>query len=361
MDASLFDYDLPADRIAQTPAGVRDASRLLVVNRATHQLTHATFNEIGNYLPSRTVLFRNNAMVLKARLQGVRPSGGKVECLLLHPVMDGNPWEFWCLLKPGKRLPVNGSFRIPGICQATVIAKRPDGTCRVAFTPETGARSVVELADLAGSLPLPPYIDRHKADPAREAMDENRYQTVYADPQKKVAAAAPTAGLHFTPDLMDSLTQQGHEFQNLTLHVGLGTFQPIKVERLDEHRMHREIYEVPAATRQAWDRASHKLCVGTTALRALEDYCRKGGHLARNLGQSYQDSAELFIYPPAKFLSADSLLTNFHLPRSTLLCLVSAFLQPESTEGIAWLKDIYRAAIKENYRFFSYGDAMLIL
>lgn len=361
MDASLFDYDLPPDRIAHTPAGVRDASRLLVVNRASGELTHTTFNEVGSFLPSGTVLFRNNAMVLKARLRGVRPSGGKVECLLLHPVEDGNPWEFWCLLKPARRLPVGSTFVIPGICQATVIAKQEDGTCRVAFLPEVQARSVVELADLAGTLPLPPYIDRHAPDPGRDAMDETRYQTVYADPQKKVAAAAPTAGLHFTPELIESLARRGYSFQNITLHVGLGTFQPIKVERLEEHRMHREIYEIPAETRKAWKTARHRLCVGTTTLRALEDYCRKGGHQASDMERACQDSAELFIYPPATFLATNSLLTNFHLPRSTLLCLVSAFLTPGSTDGIAWIKEIYRIAIEKNYRFFSYGDAMLIL
>ena len=211
-------------------------------------------------------------------------------------------------------------------------------------------------------LALPPYIERARQqdDTDYDALDRERYQTLYADPVRAVAAASPTAGLHFSQNVLDSLIARGTQMHDLTLHVGLGTFQPVKTATIEEHRIHRERYEIPAATRDALAHAvaMHKprLAVGTTTLRALEDYAHKQPAGAG----AYCDEAALFIYPPQTFLGADLLLTNFHLPRSTLMCLVAAFLTPGRADGIAWLKELYAGAVANGYRFYSYGDAMLL-
>lgn len=357
MKAELFDFELPERAIAQTPADRRDGSRLLLVDRKTGQVSDLMFRELPDILPGQTSFIRNNARVLKARLPGLRATGGKVECLLLNPAEDDQTW--WCLLKPGKKLPLNTTFGIDGVYSAYVLEKRREGPTRVRFEV-SGGKNVFQLAASIGSLPLPPYIARGKDD-QRAELDEERYQTVYAAPDKTVAAAAPTAGLHFTPEMIDCLKGSGHSFADLTLHVGLGTFRPIQVDELEQHVMHEEIYEVPADTLETL-RKTRPLAVGTTSLRTIEDLSRKG-ILSKDLpvaGESFRDSANLFIYPPAEFHTA-SLLTNFHLPRSTLICLVAAFLTPGSTDGIEWCLDIYKSAISAGYRFYSYGDAMLIL
>jgi len=362
MNISLFDYQLPSERIAQEPAATRDASRLMVVDRATRSVTHTHFSEIGKYLPAHSRLFRNNAAVLKARLFGQRPTGGKVECLLLQPAEDALTW--WCLLKPGKKTFNTGSFGLPGEYQAEVLEAGSNGNYRVRFHPERH-ESITDLSERLGILPLPPYIERTEDDP-RRSNDNERYQTVYADLDKRIAVAAPTAGLHFTPDLIAELEKDGAHFHDLTLQVGIGTFHPIQVENIKDHNIHREWYEIPAAAfAELKDTsAGPRIAVGTTSVRSIEDAMRRtqtAPETCLTLSGSVQAEADIYIYPPAQFAAVDGMITNFHLPRSTLLCLVAAFLTPGSEDGIEWLKELYAEAIDHKYRFYSYGDAMLIL
>ncbi|MGF1483789.1 MAG: tRNA preQ1(34) S-adenosylmethionine ribosyltransferase-isomerase QueA [Opitutales bacterium] len=356
MDTDAFDFELPPERIAQVPAERRDHSRLMRVDRKSGAVTHHRFHELPQLLPAGARLFRNNAGVLPARLRAQRPTGGAVECLLLHPTDD--PLSWWCLLRPGKKLPTGATFRLEGHFAATVEEKPERGPSRVRFAPDK-APSVVELARALGEMPLPPYIQR--GDPALAQLDRERYQTVYAEQEKPVAAAAPTAGLHFTPELLAKIADQGFSYFDLSLHVGLDTFQPIQTERVEAHTIHTETYVIPPQTRAAAldAGAGPRVAVGTTSLRALEDFARK--QATTSPSQPWVERASLFIYPPAEFFATDALITNFHLPRSTLLCLVSAFLTPGKTDGIEWLKQVYTEAIAREYRFFSYGDAMLIL
>ncbi|MFU8848206.1 MAG: tRNA preQ1(34) S-adenosylmethionine ribosyltransferase-isomerase QueA [Opitutales bacterium] len=361
MKINRFDYRLPHELIAQEPAEQRDASRLMVVERASRQVTHSTFGEIGRFLPAKSRFFRNNAAVLKARLFGARPSGGKVECLLLHPAEDALTW--WCLLKPGKKTLQAGRFGIEGEYAAEVLEAGANGNYKLRFHPER-EESVTALAERLGIMPLPPYIERTDNDPRREA-DNERYQTVYADYAKQLAVAAPTAGLHFTPELIARLETAGARFHDLTLQVGIGTFHPVQTENVEDHNIHHEWYEIPAsvlAELQAPE-AGPRVAVGTTSVRSIEDALRR---LPRDPGcrtpsGSVQAEADIYIYPPHEFLGFDHMITNFHLPKSTLLCLVAAFLTPGSEDGIDWLKELYAEAIAEQYRFYSYGDAMLIL
>ncbi|MGF1448770.1 MAG: tRNA preQ1(34) S-adenosylmethionine ribosyltransferase-isomerase QueA [Opitutales bacterium] len=359
MDTAQFDFDLPPQCIAQVPAERRDASRLMVVDRTTQRISHHRFHELPQLLPPGTRLFRNNAAVLPARLRATRPTGGAVECLLLHPTPDeANRW--WCLLRPGKKLPAGATFGLDGQFRATVEKKPERGPALVRFKVD-GARSVTALAQALGEMPLPPYIRRERPELAQ--LDRERYQTVYAAPGQPVAAAAPTAGLHFTPELLERLEADGFRSHDLSLHVGLDTFQPIQTDTVEDHTIHTETYVIPPETLTELQRpeAGPRLAVGTTSLRALEDCARKqaAGHRGED-GQPFVAQADIYIYPPAEFANADALITNFHLPRSTLLCLVSAFLTPGRTEGINWLKTLYTEAITRGYRFFSYGDAMLI-
>jgi S-adenosylmethionine:tRNA ribosyltransferase-isomerase len=358
VDASQFDYHLPAEAIAQVPADRRDQSRLLVVNRENGQVGDHPFKDLPDLLQGNHRCFRNNVSVLQARLFGQRSGGGSAECLLLRPD-SCHPLRWWTLLKPGKRLQEGATFGHPGYFSAQVLKKHPDGQNLVEFSL-VQHRSVTDLAKALGEMPLPPYIKREGDDPRRE-LDRERYQTVYADATKPFAAAAPTAGLHFTREVISRMESIGHSFHDLTLHVGLGTFQPIQVENITEHHIHREFYEIPSPTRALLDDtvAQPRLAIGTTSLRAMEDYARNR-HNAIHPEGAFTREADLYIYPPDEF-ATDALLTNFHLPRSTLLCLVSAFLTPGSTDGIQWLKQIYEAALKRGYRFYSYGDAMLIL
>ncbi len=245
--------------------------------------------------------------------------------------------------------------------EAKVLEKFEDGQAIVEFT-KNKFDNVIELCENIGAVPLPPYIARDQRSPNYDRkFDNERYETVYANPSKRVAAAAPTAGLHFTPELCARLEKSGNTFNEITLHVGLGTFQPIKSDKVEEHKMHSEIYEIPESTlRILKNRSEFKtLMVGTTSLRASEDFCRKNPEI--DLSKPYFGDASLFVYPPQKVISANALITNFHLPRSTLMCLVGAFLSPEKEDGVEKLKEIYKIAIEKEYRFFSYCDAMLIL
>lgn len=363
LSTDLFDYSLPSRLIAQTPAARRDASRLLVVDRASHTFEHRTFADLPRYLRSGDTLIRNNAAVLPARLHANRPTGGQVECFLLQQTTDEHTWR--CLVKPGKKLPVGATFRGPaGAFDGEIVARDPEGTAVVRFTTPNN-ESITVVANRIGDVPLPPYISRGDDDApaehaAQRAADLQRYQTVYANTAKQVAVAAPTAGLHFTPELLATLAHSGVGTAEVTLHVGLGTFKPIGAETVEQHQIHREIYEIPAATQQALfpPRTGRRVAVGTTSVRTIEDFL---ANHSSALGHDVVAEAGLFIYPPRAFHGVDALITNFHQPRSTLLCLVAAFLAPESTDGIAWIRELYAEAIAQEYRFFSYGDAMLIL
>jgi len=272
----LFDYALPPHLIAQTPAARRDQSRLLVVDRATRTVAHHAFADLPQFLRPGDTLFRNNAAVLPARLHAQRPTGGQVECLLLRP--DGSPAGdvWWCLVRPGKKLPVGATFaHADGAFRGEVLAKQDDGTALVRFTTPAG-EPITAVANRLGDVPLPPYIERHGT-AAERVADLERYQTVYADRARQVAAAAPTAGLHFTPELLARLTADDIHTAEVTLHVGLGTFQPIATATIEAHPIHREIYELPIATQRALfpPLAGRRIAVGTTTVRSVEDYLAK--------------------------------------------------------------------------------------
>jgi S-adenosylmethionine:tRNA ribosyltransferase-isomerase len=361
LSTDLFDYSLPPHLIAQTPAERRDQSRLMVVDRASRRVEHRRFADLPAYVRGGDVLIRNNAAVLPARLHGRRASGGAVECLLLRPTADDRTWR--CLVKPRRRLPVGETFaEATGAFSADVIAHEPDGSAIVRFSTRDD-ESIVAVANRLGDVPLPPYIARDDtASPEqaqRRAADIERYQTVYANRGKQVAVAAPTAGLHFTAELLARLGAQGVRTADVTLHVGLGTFKPIETETVENHAIHREVYEVPVATQRVLfpPLGGRRIAVGTTSVRTIEDFL---SHHSTPLASDVLAEASIFIYPPRAFRGVDALITNFHQPRSTLLCLVSAFLTPGSADGIAWLHELYREAIAREYRFFSYGDAMLV-
>ena len=362
METQLFDFNLPKELIAQVPAARRDSSRLMLVDRKRGTVSHHVFNELPELLPPKSRLFRNNAAVIKARLKAHKPDGGPVECLLLHPGEDALHW--WCLLKPGRKLKPGATFGIPEEFESEVIEKQHTGKNYVRFKL-CNDHSVLQMSERLGEMPLPPYIRRNK-EPSLKKLDDTRYQTVFSNPNKRVAAAAPTAGLHFTPELFKQLRQREIFAYDLTLHVGLDTFQPIKEKFIEQHVIHKEFYEIPSDTLSVLreENAASRVAIGTTSARTMEDYWRKAGRAspARNeMPAGFSAEADLFIYPPETFEATDILLTNFHLPRSTLLCLVAAFLTPGETSGIKWLKEIYTEAVASNYRFFSYGDAMLIL
>ena len=356
----LFDYSLPPHLVAQTPAARRDQSRLLVVDRAAHRIAHHRFSDLPQFLRAGDVLFRNNAAVLPARLHARRPTGGQVECFLLRALEGEQTWR--CLVKPGRKLGLGATFIGPdNAFTGEIIARHADGSADVRFSTEHG-EPIVAVANRVGDVPLPPYIQRDHAAAEVTADDRNRYQTVYANRARQVAVAAPTAGLHFTPELLGVLSSAGVHTADVTLHVGLGTFKPITTGTIEEHAIHRELYELPAATQRALfpPLFGRRVAVGTTTVRTVEDFLASHTAPGPN-SDTHIAEAGIFIYPPRLFRGVDALITNFHQPRSTLLCLVAAFLAPGSTDGIGWLREIYAEAIAREYRFFSYGDAMLIL
>lgn len=340
MKTSDFYYDLPKELIAQSPAECRSASRLLVYNRATKSIEDKVFSDIIDYLDPGDVLVRNTTRVIPARLYGTRPeTGGKMEFLLLRRI-DEKHWE--CLVKPGRRAKVGLTFKISDELSATVTEMREDGN-RIIRLNYDGIFE--EILDRAGEMPLPPYI-------TERLNDKTRYQTVYA--KENGSAAAPTAGLHFTDELLSRISEKGIDIVDVLLHVGLGTFRPVSVENVEEHHMHLEHYE---CTQDAADRINRAranggriIAVGTTSCRTLESITDENGIVHPGSG-----STDIFITPGYRFKAVDALITNFHLPESTLLMLISAFSSREE------VMRIYKHAVEERYRFFSFGDASFFI
>ncbi len=339
MKTSDFFFHLPPELIAQTPLAQRDQSRLLHLNKDSGEIQHQVFSDLVDFLQEGDCLVLNNSKVLPARLLGQRPSGGKAEILLLNQ-KEGDLWE--CLVQPGKKLREGATVNFgDGSLTATIESVLENGNRLVRFSYQG---IFLEVLDRLGKMPLPPYI--------REELEEkDRYQTVYA---KEVgSAAAPTAGLHFTPSLLASLEEKGVKLCYVTLHVGLGTFRPVQVEDVNSHKMHQEYAEIPQETAdiiQKTKEAGKKVyAVGTTSCRTLESFAQEDGSV---LAQGAWTG--IFIYPGYQFRVIDGLITNFHLPESTLIMLVSALAGKESV-----LK-AYETAVAEEYRFFSFGDAMLI-
>ena len=334
-----FWYDLPEELIAQTPLQQRDASRLLALNRESGQIEHRHFYNILDYLRPGDCLVLNDSRVLPARLLGHRPTGGAVEVLLLRDLGD-KKWE--CLCKPGRKMqPGNQVIFGNGELTATVVEVKEDGNRIVEFHYEG---IFLEVLERLGKMPLPPYI---KA----ELADQERYQTVYS--REVGSAAAPTAGLHFTKELLDQVREKGIKTAFVTLHVGLGTFRPVKADNILEHHMHSELCMMSSETAKVLNdtkaAGGRVICVGTTSCRTLESLVNEDGTF-----EEKSKWTEIFIYPGYTFKAMDALITNFHLPESTLVMLVSAFA------GREHVLHAYEEAVKERYRFFSFGDAMFI-
>lgn len=336
---SDFYYDLPPEQIAQTPAEPRDSSRLFVYDRATDKVEHRIFRDITDYLKAGDVLVINNTKVLPARLYAHTEHGGLIEILLLKR-LERDKWEV--LAKPGRKCAVGKSFKIGDKLSFTVEGITDSGERIINFSYDGVFENILEEV---GSMPLPPYIKE-------KLKDKDRYQTVYA--KTDGSAAAPTAGLHFTPELLEKIRGMGVEIVEVLLHVGLGTFRPVKEDIITDHKMHGEYYEVSEQAAAALNRAKAEgrriIAVGTTSVRTLESATGEDGVVRAGSGETY-----IFIYPPYKFKCVDALITNFHLPESTLIMLVAALVGREK------ILSLYKTAVDEGYRFFSFGDAMMII
>ncbi|HEY0840709.1 MAG TPA: tRNA preQ1(34) S-adenosylmethionine ribosyltransferase-isomerase QueA [Vulgatibacter sp.] len=350
MKTADFDFHLPENLIAQTPIARRDASRLLVLPRREGAPVHANFRELGSRLRAGDLLILNDAKVVPARLRGAKEgSGGRVELLLCDPLAPAGGRAVWrCMAGASKPLRASGHLVFgdgPGALRAEVLAIEGEGFVDVAF--DEAPDGLLEKIESIGELPLPPYMRRDA-----DEVDRERYQTIYA--RVPGAVAAPTAGLHFTDEIFADLRGLGVETATVTLHVGPGTFLPVRAEEVDSHRMHAERYDVPhetaAAVARAKARGGRVIAVGTTALRTLESAADESGGLRAGQGTS-----ELFVKPGFTFRAVDGLLTNFHLPRSTLVMLVAALAGRER------LLAAYAEAVQREYRFYSYGDAMLVI
>ena len=339
MQVSEFNYNLPEELIAQVPIKNRDESRLMILDRANKTIEHKIFKDIIDYLEPGDCLVRNNTRVIPARIYGKKETGANVEFLLLNNI-EGDIWE--SIVRPGNKLHVGSKVIFgDGILKAEILEIMPGGTRKVKFE-YSGIFN--EILDKIGLMPLPPYI--HET-----LKDNERYQTVYA--KYDGSAAAPTAGLHFTPELLDKIEKKGVKIANVTLHVGIGTFRPVKEETVEDHEMHSEHFYIKEedvekinSTKKAGKRV---IAVGTTSCRVLETIANEDG-----LVKVTEGDTKIFIYPGYKFKCLDGLITNFHLPQSTLLMLVSALA------GKEFILKAYEEAVKEKYRFFSFGDAMFI-
>ena len=336
---SDFYYDLPEELIAQTPAEPRDSSRLLVYDRKSGKTEHKIFKDITKYLRAGDVLVINNTKVLPARLYAHTENGGAVEVLLLKR-LNKDEWEV--LVKPGKKCTVGKKLIISDELSLTVTGITDSGERIVRFDYNGVFEEIIERL---GTMPLPPYIKE-------KLKDKGRYQTVYA--KTDGSAAAPTAGLHFTPELLEKIRGMGVEIAEVLLHVGLGTFRPVKEDIITDHKMHSEYYEVSERAAEIISKAKREgrrvIAVGTTSVRTLESAADENGFLKPCSGNT-----QIFIYPPYKFKCVDALVTNFHLPESTLIMLVAAMTGREE------ILNLYKTAVEERYRFFSFGDAMLVL
>ena len=342
MNVSDFDYELPKELIAQTPSAVRDECRLLVVHRKDGSIEHKHFYDILDYLRPGDCLVFNNSKVLPARIYGVKEGTGANIEFLLSKRLEGDVWE--TLVRPGRRLHIGDYVSFgDGKLRAEIISEGEDGTRHVRFTYDG---IFIEILEEIGSMPLPPYIEREATD-----EDKDTYQNVYASVLGSVAC--PTAGLHWTDELIAKAEEKGVKTAYLTLHVGLGTFRPVKVEKVEDHHMHFEEYTVPKEAADTINEARSSggriISVGTTACRTMESCSTDDGVMLAGSG-----STGIFIYPGYKFKMVDALITNFHLPKSTLLMLISALYNRED------ILRAYSEAVKERYRFFSYGDAMFI-
>lgn len=339
MNTSEFYYDLPQELIAQTPADPRDSSRLLVYNRAEGSVQHKIFRDIIDFLNPGDALVINDTKVIPARLYGKKQGTGRqVEFLLLNQ-LSGDTWEV--ILRPGRKLRPGDRVSFAEELEAEILEKQEDGVTKVKFCFQG---SFEALLDEYGNMPLPPYI-------TKRLEDRERYQTVYA--KERGSAAAPTAGLHFTPELMENIKKKGVDIIPVLLHVGLGTFRPVKAERLEDHKMHSEYYSISEESAHrinaVKERGGRVIAVGTTSVRTLESAADQEGRVKEQSGNT-----DIFIYPGYRFRCVDALITNFHLPESTLLMLISAFMGKEQA------LEVYRLAVQEKYRFFSFGDAMFI-
>lgn len=348
MHINDFDYELPQELIAQTPAAKRDASRLMVVNRENGTIEHKHFYDITDYLKEGDCLVLNNSKVLPARLYGVKEgTGANVEFLLIKRI-EGDVWE--TMVRPGKRLKPGDSvsFSEDKLFRAIVKDYGEDGTRIVEFEYEG---IFLERLEELGKMPLPPYIEREN-----NSEDKDRYQTVYAKNEGSVAA--PTAGLHFTPELLEKAKAKGVKLAYVTLHVGIGTFRPVKVENIEEHHMHFEEYFIDEETAELINETvkagGRIVSVGTTSTRTVESAAFFDEEAGKYLVRAGHGSTGIFIYPGYEFKIIKALITNFHLPKSTLLMLISALYNRED------ILKAYKVAVEEKYRFFSYGDAMLI-
>ena len=344
LETKDFYYHLPEELIAQFPSAERDGCRLMVLDRNSGEVTHKHFYDIIDYLNPEDMLVVNSSKVIPARLLGKTDKTGSDMELLLLRILDSGEWE--TLVRPGKRAKVGAGFDFSGILHATVTAVLDDGNRVVKFDYDTEKYgSIYEVLDAVGNMPLPPYI-------TKKLENKSDYQTVYA--KEEGSAAAPTAGLHFTNELLEKIRAKGVGYGEVTLHVGLGTFRPVKVDKLEEHHMHSEYFYITEDVAEEINRrraaGGRIIAVGTTACRVLESVATDDGKLS-----AYRGETGIFIYPGYKFKAIDALITNFHLPESTLIMLVSALAGKDNTMSA------YETAVKERYRFFSFGDAMLIV
>ena len=340
MKTSDFYYDLPQELIAQTPVEPRNSSRLMILHKDSGELEHRIFKDLPEYLRPGDCLILNDTRVIPARIYGVKEETGAVVEFLLLTQKENNVWE--CLCKPGKRAKVGTRFNFgEGNLYGTVFEIQEDGNRLVQFDCQGNIYAVL---DQIGQMPLPPYIKE-------KLQDKERYQTVYS--RELGSAAAPTAGLHFTPQMLKDIQAIGVNIGYVTLHVGLGTFRPVKVEDVTKHKMHTEHYHMPAETAELINRTKANggrvIAVGTTSCRTIESVATKNGCICED-----DDNTSIFIYPGYEFKCMDALITNFHLPESTLIMLVSAFA------GFDHIMHAYNTAVAEKYRFFSFGDAMFI-
>lgn len=341
MKTSDFFYELPQELIAQTPVQPRDSSRLMILNKESGEVQHRIFRDLIDYLIPGDCLILNDTRVIPARIFGVKKETGAVVEFLLLKQSENNVWQ--CLCKPGKRAKIGTIFSFgDGLVECEVVDVTEDGNRIIKF--DCDSKEIYTILDKIGKMPLPPYI-------TAELKDAERYQTVYS--KELGSAAAPTAGLHFTEQMLDKIKEKGVNIGYVTLHVGLGTFRPVKVDDVTNHKMHSEHYVVPKETADLINKTKENggrvISVGTTSTRTLESVATKYGHICED-----EDDTSIFIYPGYQFKCIDALVTNFHLPESTLIMLISAFA------GYDNVMNAYKIAVDERYRFFSFGDAMFI-